>query len=317
MEAKFKIIILMALIVFVSGCIKSEPTNTQKQGLMVNADPDPKTIFEGSSTALHFDVKNNGEMDYYDTVIELFDTGVMRVNNTCFHNFGTISPGELQTFTCLVGVGNTNKKSNALNYRAKFRTYTTATPMLKLISEDEYLKRKTTGKLNTLGRSFSYGDNNVKIDVSFSESLPIIDEKGRIEYMHIDIKNVGNGYVDPILNESIAIVDLSAGQLPSMLQNENPENENTGGIIGVIRSLFQIDPTGTITPNAGKIRQASIKTCNKPKVLNQINGEFTRITCTVPLNGQTEFIQNHQLLIVVVYDYEVRGSANINIEQKR
>lgn len=317
MVVKYKIIAILFLVTLVTGCVNQQPEEEVKQGLELSADPDPQAIFEGSSSSLHFDLKNNADKDYYGTTIDLFNTGIMETEGQCLHSFGLLRPGERKSHTCKVGVGKTNKQSNKLDYRAKFRTYVTATPTLKLLSEDEYQKRKTTGKLEEPGRSFSFEDENLRISVEFSEDLPIIDEEERMEYMHIDIENIGNGFVDPLPKEHIAIIDLSAGENQQIGDDQNnQDNQSSGGVLGLLESLFQLGDGETLSPDVGEVREKSIGTCDKPETLDQIGGQFTRITCALPLTGETEFMQNRELLIAVLYDYEVRGSTNINIKQK-
>jgi len=51
-------VLFLALIVFISGCVQTNPTVFQQGELMVSLDVSSDTVFQGEETTLYIDIEN-------------------------------------------------------------------------------------------------------------------------------------------------------------------------------------------------------------------------------------------------------------------
>ena len=145
--------------------------------------------------------------------------------------------------------------------------------ILKVISQDEYNLRKNTGSLVTEPKSYSYRDKNIQLDVEFSEELPIID-KGKTEYIHFTIKNIGEGFLEL----------LEAGDI---------EIKTTTDYEG----LLDCDIPARITPIGKEF----------PRISCGINIDI------INPEGYVNYLSNHLVSIDIDYDYEIRKSIPVTV----
>ena len=76
--------------------------------------------------------------------------------------------------------------------------------IIEMITEDEYNIRERTGKLVKKPKTYSYKDNNLELQIDFSDRLPIV-ATGEKKYMYLTIRNIGDGFVSDITGDDIEI----------------------------------------------------------------------------------------------------------------
>ena len=87
--------LLPLALVFFAGCANV----SMNEGLVINMQADPDSVFAGKDTRLFIDVLNNDVKSYTDLNVRLFDTGLM--TSTCQPQpTTTLRPGGFFTIAC-------------------------------------------------------------------------------------------------------------------------------------------------------------------------------------------------------------------------
>jgi hypothetical protein len=297
-------LLLLFLLIFTAGCVSLPgifgATQQIGGGLFVTMRPDPQTVFAGGDVRVDIDVDNHNPRSISDVFINLFDPGYLQLkgrldgstivpadatNSLCNRYLPAMRPGSFASLTCALGARGIQQDYLETTASASV-AYTTDLSFLQIIdimSEDEYTRRLEQGQLVTKPKSYSYQDKNVRIDVEFSESLPMV-VRNRQYYMYITVNNIGNGFIN----------DIHAGQLLAA----------PAGVQATVDGILQTLPQGIV--NCADLDDPNWS-------IHPSGNTFPRIACEVKMPEGVRVIENYGLLVTLSYNYEVRGSAEVRI----
>ena len=191
-------IFFLVLVIFISGCVEIED---QVHLLDMSMMADSETVFTGSKTTGYLDINNNDVKSIKNVVMDIFETGYFTNVSECYKEGREIKPGSFDTLTCELEARSTIPRSpliTTVHGRVRFDTRLSAVQIIEMITEDEYILRERTGELAKKPETYSYSDNNLELQIDFSEELPVVVREGeeyRKKYMYLTIRNVGNGFV--------------------------------------------------------------------------------------------------------------------------
>ncbi len=133
----------------------------------------------------------------------------------CSYSNEKIRPNAFDSYMCRIHAPTSiigDEEIEFVRTKALFVTDFSIPVIASIINENEYQRRKTVNDLPSSPRSFVEDDGNVKIEVSFSADMPIVDRVSEEEYMYIKITNIGEGYLDEIRPQDIRIWDSSSDE---------------------------------------------------------------------------------------------------------
>lgn len=189
---RFLIIVLLALVIVIAGCTSVK----SGEGVVMNLQADPPSVFAKSRTLLHMDVDNRQDKSVYNVLVEIFDTGTLRANQPCIASIPRLLSYEFQTYACWLDAPEIQEAytSTEVYARTSFDSEFSASQVFPIMSEQEYERRSYA----SYPRSYSYRDRNVQVDIEFSDQLPLVMRQGKTYYAYLTISNVGNGFVSDI-----------------------------------------------------------------------------------------------------------------------
>lgn len=304
-----KIYFLTAFLILLSGCVSN---GSFEHGLFVTMQADPQTIFTDRETTVYVDIENRGERSIRDITVDIFDVGLMEpttpvtkldaenllrdigrslLDMALSRFFGDkpsqakipcapgvyerLLPGEFKTHQCtLKSPKQIIEVQTATTVSAKviYTQELTFTQLIELVSEGYFESHRND--FAPKAGSYVYNDKNVEITVEFSDSLPVIVRNGKDVYMHITIKNIGNGFMPTIAQGRIKI------EIPDELKRKYGSD--------VIQ-------------------------CPEIKNLESFEKTFPRITCKLNLPTNFNLISNYDFIFTLNYDYEVRADTTVTI----
>lgn len=156
----------------------------------------------------------------------------------CSHGNPTLRPGGFDSYSCKIQAPPSivdKSETNILRTRATFETKFSTSAIASIVSESEYQRMKATNSLSSSPRSFSSDDGNIRVDVEFSEDMPIVDRPNKDAYMYVTITNIGNGYLDQIRPQDIVIYDTSSDSPYGAIQST--QSSNGGGLLDQILGI--------------------------------------------------------------------------------
>ena len=186
--------ILPLLLVLFAGCANI----SVNEGLVINMQADPDSVFVGKDARLFIDVLNNDVKSYTDLNVRLFDTGLM--TSTCQPQPATVlRPGGFFTIQCILTApalidGSTTTEAHV---NAKYKSSISGAVVLRSVSPDEYDRLKNSGKYPNMPSSFSFADKNMEVSVTLDDN-PMVYKTDKRYFMHINIRNIGNGLISEI-----------------------------------------------------------------------------------------------------------------------
>jgi len=186
--------LLPLALVFFAGCANV----SMNEGLVINMQADPDSVFAGKDTRLFIDVLNNDVKSYTDLNVRLFDTGLM--TSTCQPQpTTTLRPGGFFTIACTLTAPAFIDMSTATEAHvdAKYKSSISGAVVLRSVSPDEYDRLKNSGKYPNMPSYFSFGDKNMEVSVTLDEN-PMVYKTDKRYFMHINIRNIGNGLISEI-----------------------------------------------------------------------------------------------------------------------
>jgi len=198
-----KVFFLVLIILFLSGCIEQD----QAQSLDIKMMADSDTVFTGSETKVYLDVNNNDVRSIKDVYMDIFETGSFTKVSDCEKEVDKIEPVSFDSLECVLRAPETiptSPMTTTINARVQFDSKLSAVQVIEMITEDEYNIRERTGKLVKKPKTYSYKDNNLELQIDFSNRLPIV-ARGEKKYMYLTIRNIGNGFVSDIKEGDIEI----------------------------------------------------------------------------------------------------------------
>lgn len=260
---------LVASVVLISGCTSVRSGD----GVVVELQADPPSVFANSSTIIHIDVDNRQEKIVYDVVVQLFDKGTF-MGNECIASFPRMLPNEFQSIACLLYSPEKIEEpftESEVNVRTTFDSELSAVQVFELVSEEEYERRAASGNYGS-ARSYTYSDRNVRLDVEFSDQPPLVMRPGKEYFVYLTVTNVGNGFMGNIMPGDLVIVP------------NNPRSES-------ILSCPVLEQGGILYPNGDT---------------------FPRLACRV-VSSPVAASENADFVVTLNYKYETRGKLRISI----
>jgi hypothetical protein len=279
------IILSIATLIFISGCTAIKAGD----GLALSLYADPPTIFGNDYTTLHVDLDNKDVKTLENVVVDVFDTGLLRIATTedwqniytdkmCWKRYESLKPGQFDTFSCSLyapEVKDQRSLQTDVNVKATFNTEFSVVQLVELMTANEYERRIASNKFVSLPQSYSYSDNYVQLQIDFSEQLPIIVRPGKKYFIYFTIKNIGNGFIDSIAPDDFYF-------------------EQRGDIIAC-KSY------------------AGGRTYIFDKIMEPVGKEFPRTACEILMPTGLPYLENYEMVIHLKYSYEIRDKITVNI----
>lgn len=204
-----KRLMLIFLLVSLTGCIEFDTIQSGRP-VLLTIEVSPSEVFAGNEVTVYFDVENSDIKTIENVVAEVFDPDRFE-GNSCesVQIADEMEPDSIDTASCTLVAPSADDlieqtTRTSVQARINFDTVFSAVHPVEVISLTEYDLRKNTGTLGTKPQSYTYRDNNIQVDIEFSDSLPLID-KGETEYVHFTITNIGEGFLEVIEPEDIEI----------------------------------------------------------------------------------------------------------------
>ena len=242
---------LIASVVLISGCTSVRSS----EGIVMNLQADPSSVFANSSTILHIDVDNRQDKSAYNVLVQLFDTGLLRADE-CIAAFPRMLPYEFQTFGCVLYAPEKIEEPYTeaeVNARMSFDNELSAVQIFEIINEEEY-ERRSYG-YSSAPRSYSYSDKNVRLDIEFSDQPPLVMRPGKKYFVYMTITNIGNGFIDNIGPGDLMIV---------------PANPRSAGML----SCPVLEQRGILYPNGNTFPRIACEIDSSPASPSE-NADFT------------------------------------------
>lgn len=274
-------LIALLLLVFTAACIGSPVT--KNNGLVLDLQADPSTVFENSDVMVHVDLDNTDSRRLYNVKAEIFDSGALSSEGACEREYGILLPEQFETFTCNFKTPSINQQrfSTEIGAKAVFDVPFAFTQTIEAITEQEFRNRQATNSLQTKPSVYRHRDRNIAVDVEFSEPLPMVVKDGKEIFVKFTIRNIGNGFVD----------SLESGDITITQKIEQGETVlDTGCIPGELLPLGKEFPTFTC----------------------KINPFYTYLPDT-DLGKGPRPIQSYDITMNIDYNYEIRDSLKIDV----
>ncbi|MBI2172858.1 MAG: hypothetical protein HYT73_01450 [Candidatus Aenigmarchaeota archaeon] len=210
----------------------------------------------------------------------------------CRKAFSNMKPKEFQTFSCRLATGSVGESVvNRISAKTTFSAELNAVQLIELISREEYERRKAAGTFTTAPRKYTYSDSNVALDIEFSEDLPVIERDGKRYFIHMSVRNAGNGYIKE-LEPGDFIVTQKTSESSQIL----PETGET--------RIVRVADT----------RADSLVRCDGlEERMSPIGDKFPRVTCEFVPPENIDVIGNYPMGVKINYDYETRQNLDIRI----
>ncbi len=205
--------------------------------------------------------------------------------------------------------------TNTVSAKTTFSAEFDAVQLIELISKQEYERRQAAGTFYTLPRQYTYSDRNIALDIEFSEDLPVIERSNKRYFIHLTIRNAGDGFVGDLEPGEFQI--FQGTDIDNMLGTITKEQIEAGG--GVLlgpeventntRSLSGLPGIKLITSEA-----QNLVICDRlDQRLAPLGKTFPRITCELIPPDNIDVIGNYPMGIKIAYDYETRQNLGISI----
>ncbi len=306
MKAFLAVIILVA----VAGCINLPTTSFSGSGLRVDVTTASSEVFAGRGTRVFVDVTNTNEKIVNDVLVEVFDVGsfTMVDPSLCKKQFDVLLPDQIVTLSCPLTADEhviQKQETQRIHVRVTFKDVLVAPQTFDIVSEDYYQIEQAANQFTPAPSSYSYRDKNVQLDVEFSDTLPLIvrelspaREPGT--FVHFTIRNIGDGFIDSITH----------GKGANSFFVFNPQQVGRIGPRTFTSVSHFFDAIGT---DEILYQNDNIIACEDFGTLQPIGKEFPRITCTLNLPRDRDFVVGYEITPVIYYTYEIRGSADVEV----
>jgi hypothetical protein len=170
---------------------------------------DPDSVFAGSETNVYFEVNNNDVKSIKNVYMDIFETGPFTKASDCIKTVSEIKKGSFDSLECRLRAPSAIPNSpltTTLVSRVRFASNLNKTQLVEMITEDEYNILKSTDKLIKKPKTYSYKDNNIELQIDFSDELPIV-ARGEKKYMYLTVRNIGNGFVSNLDVDDISVTE--------------------------------------------------------------------------------------------------------------
>ena len=270
-------LLLLLFAVLASGCIASSPAGG---GLFVSVTPDPPVVFSSGILRINIDIDNKNPRTVADVSAQVFDTGILS-GNTCQQQISFMRPDEFKTFSCILQAPQRealvqNQVKTSVGTRVSYTADLSAAQIVEMMTENEYLQRTQSGRLQARPSSYVYTDKNVEIDVEFSDAMPIIvrPDVQKDYFVYFTIKNTGNGFIE----------NLKYGDF--ILAPVRPDEPNIVICPDLNSPSWKLEPEGK---------------------------KFPRIACRLALPSGVSVVENYGLVVLLKYRYEIRENTVVTV----
>ncbi len=201
------IIFILIPLILTTACVNNNILS--KNGLIIEASVDPDKVFPGTDTTLFVDIKNEDVKSYQDIEVDVFDTGAM-IKTDCpaekSANYLTFVPGQSASIHCNLRAPQTNNAfTTDINVRTTFSGTLNAAHLFGIMTETFYKREKLVGTFDAEPRKYLHRDENIELEIEFSENPPLIIRPGKKYYVHFTLRNVGNGFINDITQDKFNI----------------------------------------------------------------------------------------------------------------
>lgn len=206
--------LLAVLAVLASGCVG--PVNME-QGLVITMDS-PSQVIAGQDFNVYVDAFNNGNRTYDYFYIDMFNTGGFLKLSSCKTAESDLRPNGIRKLDCELEYDRPIQAdiTEYIEARVKYMGHFSSMTNFLVMGEDEYELRRDTGILETGADFFTYYNEDLAVDVEI-ESNPVVIIPSRDTYVHITIRNIGEGFVSNLVGNNIIIRSEPEG----LVDNEN------------------------------------------------------------------------------------------------
>ena len=202
---------LLIAFVLIAGCVQSQ-SPAREGAFSVRLETSSDKVFQNKETTLYVDVQNNMIQDAKNVRVDVFSAGLFE-RGACIPAYvtpaptgseyipaGDIKQGELQIVTCKLKAKEIvqNEMETTIFAKVSFGSRLQASQIVKLISQNEFEIREKTGKIEKEPGSYTYRDDNIELDVTFSSEMPIVKKDTR-EFVTFKVKNIGNGFIQKLV----------------------------------------------------------------------------------------------------------------------
>ncbi|GEM_PF-5390352 len=271
---KIFLLVLLLPIILVSGCISQTSVGN---GIGVSSFLQPSQVYSGTKATIYIDIENK-DISAVDASVEVFNTGILKKESECKAQYNQFLPKEIKTSTCVLTAPSFNELSKPstdtqVDYKVSSRKLFSAPIQFDIMSQSEYDKELYAGTLKYGGKSQSFSDPNMNINIEFSKQPPFISRDGEKAFMYVYITSTGNGFLRDI-DETNFGISVNNDADSSILNCDFPNQANK---------------------------------------LISIKGKFPPITCEINTPKDKNYLRSFIIIIKYNYDYEVRGSIPITI----
>ncbi|MFH1631287.1 MAG: hypothetical protein ABIA21_03665 [Candidatus Aenigmatarchaeota archaeon] len=242
-------------------------------GLDVRTSFDPQKIFSSASATFYVDIENADRFDYNDVDVNVFNTGILEMDD-CSEYFDVIKPGEIKHLACTV----TAPPAEELVQTTQTETVTTKVRFSKTITGIHNIEMITEDEYTRQSQTGKYYTRASQ--QSFFDSYLRTDLTFSGDFPLIDRPGTKTFmYID--------ITDVGSG-IPDDLSEDDIE-------------ILEVQNKG-------------IFDCDTPEVLTQIKNKFEpKISCTLTLPSDINYINDYTTIINIDYNYELRKTSTITI----
>ena len=302
-----RLFFVLAILVAVAGCITLPSASFSGSGLSIVVTTASNEVFAGRETTVFVDVTNTNKKIVNDVVVEFLVVGIFTIvdPSSCTKHVDRMLPDQIVTLACRMTADEhvlQKQETQTIHVRAAFKDVLVAQQTFDIVSEDYYQIEQASGRFTHAPNTYSYHDNNVQLDVEFSDTLPLIvreenPSRDRGTFVHFTIRNIGDGLISSIAyDENFRVFNSQQTiQLEPLRFDDISrffDDFVSSDVVWQSDDVVDCEPFGTLQP---------------------IGREFPRITCVLTLPQDRDFVIGYEITPVVYYTYEIRGSATVEV----
>lgn len=209
------LIVLLALVVLVSGCVEFPFAQTASfsvgtmsattNDMGISAEANPKEVHSGRTTLINFIVNNLQSTDINNVAIDVYDRCLFTGEGDVKKTIETIAPNRSSSWKATLTLKDvTEERDCELKFKTTYDSQFSLSKQIIVLSESEYTQREHSNTLNELSAGESSTRNSLKITTSMSKDQPLL--AGAKVYLYIDYSYLGPGIIDTLGAGSIIIV---------------------------------------------------------------------------------------------------------------
>ena len=210
---------------------------------------------------------------------EIYDRGLFTPVSEPDFKTASIRANTTKTFPISYKMGDVGlAEKTDITMRSFYKSNTTLSTTVAVLSEVEYFQRKAQGKLGEIPISTWSSTNPLELTVSWSDPMPLLDAQA--VQMYVDYRNSGNGFI---------------------------ENLTTGEVTFTVPGNIEF-------VSCDDYKMAGEKLTLK-RDLDFVQKQAKRSTCTFKANASGT-IDSRSLVGTALYTYEIDSEVTVPIIQK-